>query len=506
MQKPVRRKNANRFKLDCIHRGGAVEKPKCGCTGSAVFTCAVYGECVTTVQAYQRLEAKRAETTLLAGRPMPATCETCPDYVSKNAPPPDPRATDPELLATSILAAESLPADWVKWGAAPAANRLILERSIASAPAYPADKYNGRGIVIAAGGSLYFACAWVVYSILRKCGCKLPVQFWHLGRHEFDDRMRQLAESVGIEVIDASTFPRPRILNGWELKSFAVQHSRFEEVLFLDADNIPRRDPAYLFDNPQYKQHGAIFWPDLPPADGRKEWIPAYVKQSAGIDPLCNDKALESGQFVINKRECWQALHATRTINDHSDFWYHVVYGDKDTFWLGWHKVGKKYASPRIAADWRHPAILQSGFEGELLFEHVCQGKEMLARGELIQGLTLRRECAEAGQQLRQQWPGVIWQHEPSIRNLRLAGRWWYDRKELGARPLALHVDGSIGEGSERCEKRWATTDDGRTLVIVGEGHKGSEIGMMFLSEGVDGIWRGNWTAHERGPVELIRL
>ena len=28
----------------------------------------------------------------------------------------------------------------------------------------------------------------------------------------------------------------------------------------LDADNIPLKDPSYLFDSPQMKLHGDLFW------------------------------------------------------------------------------------------------------------------------------------------------------------------------------------------------------------------------------------------------------
>ena len=30
----------------------------------------------------------------------------------------------------------------------------------------------------------------------------------------------------------------------------------------LDSDNIPVRDPAFLFDSFEFKELGAVFWPD----------------------------------------------------------------------------------------------------------------------------------------------------------------------------------------------------------------------------------------------------
>lgn len=40
-------------------------------------------------------------------------------------------------------------------------------------------------------------------------------------------------------------------------------HVAHREVLLLDCDNIPVRDPSYLFSNPDYQQYGNLFWPDF---------------------------------------------------------------------------------------------------------------------------------------------------------------------------------------------------------------------------------------------------
>jgi len=45
-------------------------------------------------------------------------------------------------------------------------------------------------------------------------------------------------------------------------KVAALLHCSFQEVLLLDADNLPLADPTYLFDDPLYRQRGNLFWPD----------------------------------------------------------------------------------------------------------------------------------------------------------------------------------------------------------------------------------------------------
>ena len=46
-------------------------------------------------------------------------------------------------------------------------------------------------------------------------------------------------------------------------KGEAIVKSSFSEVLYLDSDNVVLADPAFLFDSPVYKEHRAVFWPDI---------------------------------------------------------------------------------------------------------------------------------------------------------------------------------------------------------------------------------------------------
>ncbi|MGO8147955.1 hypothetical protein AB9F42_34700, partial [Rhizobium leguminosarum] len=47
------------------------------------------------------------------------------------------------------------------------------------------------------------------------------------------------------------------------IKGEAIAHARFTEILYLDSDNVPVRDPTFLFDAPLYKTHGIVLWPDF---------------------------------------------------------------------------------------------------------------------------------------------------------------------------------------------------------------------------------------------------
>ena len=145
--------------------------------------------------------------------------------------------------------------------------RAAIDERLRNPPPFPQDRFAGRGIVICAGGQRYFTCAWVLISILRRVHqTKLPIQVWHLGRSEMSEAMQLLLEEQGVEVVNAETVlhRHPATIAGaWPLKPYAIAHSRFREVIFLDADTVPLVDPAVMFDWEPYRQPGLLLWPDV---------------------------------------------------------------------------------------------------------------------------------------------------------------------------------------------------------------------------------------------------
>jgi len=244
---------------------------------------------------------------------------------------------------------------------------------LASIPECPADRFHGRGIVIAGGGEKFLASLYVTIRAIRHVGCLLPIQVWYLGRNdEMPSVWQALQAAFDVECIDAdevrSEFPAQK-LNGWELKVFATLHCPFEEVLFLDADCYPCRNPDFLLDVADYVEHGAIFWPDMATVDTRLKW-PAF----GVVDPK-RPGSVESGQFVINKKKCWTPLNLTWFYNDHSDYYYRYCYGDKHTFEVAWARCEQPFVMWTPRAVWDKVAYVHAGPDGEPLFVHRCADK-----------------------------------------------------------------------------------------------------------------------------------
>jgi hypothetical protein len=289
----------------------------------------------------------------------------------------------------------------------------VLVRTAAAIDAIPPcpDDFRGRGIVIPAGGAGYFPCAWVCIHQLRRLGCQLPIQLWYLGPGELDARMRSLVAPLGVECVDADVVRRrhpARILNGWESKPYSILHCPFREVLLLDSDNVPVLNPEFLFDTPEFRETGAIFWPDY-------RRMPAEREAWAVFDvPYRDEPEFESGQIVMDKVRCWRALKLTMWFNEYSDFFYNHVHGDKDTFRFAWHRVGQRFAMPPFPIHPLEGTMCQHDFTGRRLFQHRNTDKWNVYRdNKCVDGFLFEEECQADVRRLRQVWDGTINKNDP---------------------------------------------------------------------------------------------
>src|SRR5207248_1094533 len=214
-----------------------------------------------------------------------------------------------------------------------------------------------------------------------------------LGAAEMDHAMRQLLEAPGVECMDAlqvrKQFPVRR-LKGWELKPYAILHSRFQQVLLLDADNVPVRNPEYLFESAQFQQTGAIFWPDY---DYPKDKKAKIIWRSCGLRQPA-EREFETGQILVDKQRCWSALCLTLWFNANSDLYYQYFHGDKETFHLAFRKLRTKYSLIATAIESLEGTMCQHDFNGQRIFQHRNSDKwDLFLRNRRIPGFLLDEQC-----------------------------------------------------------------------------------------------------------------
>jgi hypothetical protein len=279
------------------------------------------------------------------------------------------------------------------------------DRFIETIPPFP-NTFSGRGIVTCGGGVGYFTTAWVCIHQLRRIGCTLPIQLWYLGPREVNEHMRALLAPLGVECIDAHEVRKKhpaKILNGWELKPYAMLHCPFREVLLLDSDNVAIVNPEFLFATPQFHENGAVFWPDHNHMEpGRSAWQVFRV-------PFRDEPEFESGQILVDKEKCWPALQLAMWFNENSDCFYHHVYGDKDTFRFAWHRIGQKFSMPPYPLRDLEDAMCQHDFQGRVIFQHRNMDKwNFFRENKHVAGFLFEDECRADVARLRSLWNGRV--------------------------------------------------------------------------------------------------
>jgi hypothetical protein len=173
----------------------------------------------------------------------------------------------------------------------------------------------------------------------------------------------------------------------------------------LDADNVPVHDPAFLLKTAEYREHGAIFWPDY--GASRAALATGALSESHPIWKLSGvayrgDREFESGQILVDRTRCYDALLLALWLNEYSDYWYRYLWGDKDTFHLAWRKLGREWAMPaRGPIDLKGQVMAQCDFDGRVIFQHRNGAKWSLGENPTIPGFLHEGECFEILRELR---------------------------------------------------------------------------------------------------------
>jgi hypothetical protein len=380
---------------------------------------------------------------------------------------------------------------------------------------YPEGQFSGAGIVTCAGGRTYFTCAWVLVNLLRRLGCELPIEVWYRGDQEMSDDMRRLLERTeGVRCMNAADHGPGCRLNGWEIKAYAIIHSRFEEVLFLDCDNVPTRDPSGLLDEEAYRRHGAVFWPDRWMGEGDPDHLRTLFPQAwEACDVEERDEPeFESGQMVVNKRRCWRALQLAMFLNEHSSFFYRWLLGDKDTFHMAWRRIGQPYAMPMFRPrqdPGDGPVLYQHDFKGRCLFQHRNQDKWDYDGGNIrIPGFQHEDLCLELVGRLQRQWDGVVRRYpddftrreRAAVERIVAQRLFRYAMNGSGLRLIEMKRTFQVGLGKGRWETAWDVEQRGRGVSLTL--HNGKRK-MCVLDQSGRATWQGRCLHFERAPISV---
>ncbi|QPC59445.1 hypothetical protein HYE67_001676 [Fusarium culmorum] len=217
-------------------------------------------------------------------------------------------------------------------------------------------KRSTKGIVITSKGSAFGVAATAVL-MLRHVGSTLPVQLFLDSATEqelqtcndtlTDLQVQCLNMDDFLRLSSTTTIRKPRI-QSYQYKVLSILFSSFQDILFLDADAFPLRNPDHLFDVEPYKGTGLVTWPDF--------WLPTISPlfyKIAGVkmpNVTIESRSSESGIMLYNKARHADSLLLAAYYNFYGPRFYYQLHsqgawgsGDKETFMQSAYVLGNPF-------------------------------------------------------------------------------------------------------------------------------------------------------------------
>ncbi|CAN3369760.1 alpha-1,2-mannosyltransferase Mnn2p [Diutina catenulata] len=287
----------------------------------------------------------------------------------------------------------------------------------------PPGLFRGDGIVYVAGGKFNWLALLSIKSV-RDHGCTLPIEVFIPKTDEFEDELcGTLLPRYGAKCLHMPSM-LPQIardkfeIRGYQYKALAILLSSFENVLLLDSDNIPCRDPSSLFASDPFRSKGLIVWPDFwkratspafykiagvapsltavypkynevagkyeaqnPPSGDWATEVPLHERVGAIPDPTS-----ESGQLMVSKKSHMKPLLLALYYNLYGPDYYYPLFsqgsdgeGDKETFLAASVVLEKPYYQVGKFLD--ALGFLDDGFVGAGMGQHDPEQDYAFQRG-----------------------------------------------------------------------------------------------------------------------------
>jgi alpha 1,2-mannosyltransferase len=215
--------------------------------------------------------------------------------------------------------------------------RRIHQQLVESLPEYP-PLFFGKGIVMVGGGQ-FLRIALHSLRMLRRSGTTLPVELWMSDENEFSEEFCAEVSTLNVRCRIVAEYLGEEVVERYQLKSFAIFLSSFEEVLFLDADNFPVTSVDEIFTST-----GVTIWPDY--------WASTTSPLLFDIvdSPQTFFRTCETGQLLWNKRTHFRTLELALYYNFYGpDYFYPLLtqfaagQGDKETFQIACQVTNQTY-------------------------------------------------------------------------------------------------------------------------------------------------------------------
>ena len=189
---------------------------------------------------------------------------------------------------------------------------------------------------------------YILLTELKRLGFNCPIEVFYREGELIDDEVQELTrlypDYVVFKKLKKTFEPftdRWGNQKGWATKVYAILESEYEENFWIDSDNFPIRNCLDLFEDAEYKEKGSLFWRDVYSIDRANQyWSGSDFWKAFNIAP--NDgEPFESGQFLINKKQCWKQLYMMIYYTEQQKIYYQFG-GDAECWRMAWQYISTK--------------------------------------------------------------------------------------------------------------------------------------------------------------------
>ncbi|KAH8687748.1 mannosyltransferase putative-domain-containing protein [Tricladium varicosporioides] len=391
-------------------------------------------------------------------------------------------------------------------------------------------KPDTNGIVTSAGG-FYFPPTLVAIRMLRRTGSTLPVEVFLADESEYEPLIcEKIFPALNARCIVLTTLlsssPVPFKFEVFQLKIMAILFSSFQNVLFLDADNFPVRNPDELFTTAPFRNatgarghgmngvgeasvgSGMVLWPDfwvctisplfLAVINSTEKSSHQPPRPAINASTLLNRPTTESGQLLVDKSIHTSTLLLAAYYNVYGSIYYTLFTqggmgeGDKETFPTANLVLGKPFYTVRSPV-W---PIGISGNGGAALIQ-AHPGEDLVSsEGKAAKPLFIHASW----------WPKLN------------AARYFADRRQWGSKEEQIEVFGWDVEAVARGEMVDMACDEGIRFedwvdkVEIEDRHVlGADAEVRLMEGGICGRAKGTFRRmfgweYNREEIEKISL
>ncbi|KXN73108.1 glycosyltransferase family 71 protein [Conidiobolus coronatus NRRL 28638] len=204
----------------------------------------------------------------------------------------------------------------------------------------------------------------VILSIRNVLKSNIPIHVYYVGDPDLNPLNQNMLKSIApnVELHDLSAILDHNFVRAesFATKVYAQLLTPARHVMLLDADVVLLQSPERIFANPGYEDKGTLFFHDrqiFEPKPDTISWflsllpdklldneVPARLG-NIGWFTGKSEHIQESGMVLIDKAKHLTPLLTTALLNKkvERELTYKRVYGDKETYWIGFEIIGRSY-------------------------------------------------------------------------------------------------------------------------------------------------------------------